>query len=889
MYRSFVTCDDPKGVVECGTIRKSKSGSHKMEHEIISHKAQKNSKADFTVIAEKKELVSKGIVEEYRTPSSFQLLEVSRGAQKLNQTINSWSKGLSSDGQSKDIAKDLLKGALDMQESLLMLGKLQEASHYMAQLKRQKGKLKRGKINEVEAEMMSSHQFGDLHCQTGFQKPLLSADGSSNDYIDELKKAITDSLGRHNLLPNRTTQEKTSKERRRRDSASDVPSTSSSQSSVAQSSSSHSTRSIATAAPPRKENSPNLIAKLMGLEDMPSKPLQKHPHKQLDVETDLSRRRPRPVFDIEMPKVRKPQPLMHKVRPEQRALKDILETMQFKGLLKCHSVKELKSWSHHSRETHTNRRSSNYISPIVLIKPGVSCFESKEVPASMVWEMGALKAELMPRKVKLKKGPEPDTRSVDHKDGTYSTSKMLLKTEVDEPTNKRLGQEEGTKDRREVVVKPEEKEIKTVVQEEVAVRENKGNAEPEPEETLIKMLGKERVEDRKHVVPRAEEQRIKTKLKGSSKLKASCPVTNQQQKKETAVKKVNKTQRMDTDSRKRIETEVVKPKNVSRSQEQAKVISTNTRIEHGSMTTKTQITQQSSTNKKSILKHTTKTTVYSPKDQKRKIVAEPTAEKPTNEELGCKEDDKKNGHKCDADPVSKVTNTPLADQPSTEEEANVLKFHNEEHGSDSQSSPCNHTLVTSEHEEVAKSPEEANNDKGLIGGDGESSKNGIQLNALLLSSPLFLTRAEELFNLNMNSLETFPTSGICHYRIASMELSLDYANEYIERRSCVDSQTRHPLLQTCTGDSRLNLSLEKLVEEVVNGAKTLTSYCKLGFYNLPDESYGILEKDIRCGSGVVSGTWDLGWRNGFSVDEAEQTVNDVEKLLISELIEEMFT
>lgn len=892
MYRSFVTCDDPKGVVECGTIRKSKSGSHKMEHEIISHKAQKNSKADLTVIAEKKELVSKGIVEEYRTPSSFQLLEVSRGAQKLNQTINSWSKGLSSDGQSKDIAKDLLKGALDMQESLLMLGKLQEASHYMAQLKRQKEKLKRQKeklkINEVGAEMMNSHQFGDLHCQTGFQKPLLSADGSSNDYIDELKKAITDSLGRHNLLPNRTTREKTSKERRKRDSAPDVPSTSSSQSSVAQSSSSHSTRSISTAAPPRKENSPNLIAKLMGLEDMPSKPLQKHPQKQLDVETDLSRRRPRPVFDIEMPKVRKPQPLMHKVRPEQRALKDILETMQFKGLLKCHSVKELKSWSHHSRETNTNRRSSNYISPIVLIKPGVSCFESKEVPAPMVWEMGALKAELMPRKVKLKKGPEPDTRSVDYKEGTYSTSKMLRKTEVDEPTNRRLGQEEGTKDRREVVVKPEEKEIKTVVQEEVAVRENKGNAEPEPEETLIKMLGKERVEDRKYVVPRAEEQRIKTKLKGSSKLKASCPVTNQQQKKETAVKKVNKTQRVDTDSRKRIEAEVVKPKNVSRSQEQAKVISTNTRIEHGSMTTKTQITQQSSTNQKSILKHTTKTTVHGPKDQKRKIVAEPTAEKPTNKELGCKED-KKNGHKCDADPVSKVTNTPLAGQPSTEEEANVLKFHNEEHCSDSQSSPCNHTLVTSEHEEVTKSPEEANNDMGLIGGDGESSKNGIQLNALLLSSPLFLTRAEELFDLNMNSPETFPTSGICDYRIASMELSLDYANEYIERRSCVDSQTRHPLLQTCTGDSRLNLSLEKLVEEVVNGAKTLTSYCKLGFYNLPADSlYGILENDIRCGS-VASGTWDLGWRNGFSVDEAEQTVNDVEKLLISELIEEMFT
>ncbi|KAJ6673650.1 hypothetical protein OIU85_012640 [Salix viminalis] len=810
MYRSFVTCDDPKGVVECGTIRKSKSGSHKMEHKIISQKAQKkNSKTDLAAVAENKELLSTGIVEEYCSPSSFQLLEVSRGAQKLNQTISSWSKGLSYDGQSKDIAKDLLKGALDMQESLLMLGKLHEASHYMAQLKRQKEKLKRGKNNEVGAEMMSSHQFGDLHCQTGFQKPLLCADGSSEDFIDELKKAVADSLGRQNLLPNRTNREKTFIERRRRDSSSDVPSTSSSHSSVAQSSSSHSTRSMSTAAPPRKEKSPNLIAKLMGLEEMPSKSLQENPHKQLDVETDPSRRRPRPVFDIEMP--RKSQPLMHKVRSEQRTLKDILETMQFKGLLKCHSVKELKSWSHQSRETHSSRRSVDYISPIVLIKPGVPCFESKEVPAPMVWGMGALKAEMMPRKVKLKKGHEPDSRSVDT-------------------------------------------EIKTAVRKEVAVCENKVDAGTKPRETSIKMPSKERVEDRKDVVPRAEEQRIKTELKGSSKLKASFPVTTQQQKKETALKNLSRIRRVDANSKKRVDTEVVKPKNISRSQEQA-----------------------------------AKFTVL--KDQKRKIVAEPTEEKPTNAGLGCKEDDKKNGYNCDFDPVSKVTSTKLADQPSTGEAANVIKFHNEEHSNDSQRTPCNHTLLTSQHAEAAKSPEETNKDTGLImGGDGESSRNGIQMNALLLSSPLFLARAEELFNLDTNSPGTFTTSGICSYQIATAELSLDYAKEFIERRSCVDSQTRHPLLQTCSGDSRLHLSLEKLVAEVVHGAGTLASYCKLGLYNLPTDSlYGILEKDIRCGSGAVSGTWDLGWRNGFSADEAEQTVIEVEKLLVSELIEEMFT
>ena len=48
-----------------------------------------------------------------------------------------------------------------------------------------------------------------------------------------------------------------------------------------------------------------------------------------------------------------------------------------------------------------------------------------------------------------------------------------------------------------------------------------------------------------------------------------------------------------------------------------------------------------------------------------------------NAGLGCKEDDKKNGSNCDFDPVSKVTSTKLADQPSTGEAANVVKFHNE--------------------------------------------------------------------------------------------------------------------------------------------------------------------------------------------------------------------
>lgn len=52
--------------------------------------------------------------------------------------IDLWSKGITIKRHYNDIAKDLLKGAFDLQESLVMLGKLQQASQHMAKLKKKK-------------------------------------------------------------------------------------------------------------------------------------------------------------------------------------------------------------------------------------------------------------------------------------------------------------------------------------------------------------------------------------------------------------------------------------------------------------------------------------------------------------------------------------------------------------------------------------------------------------------------------------------------------------------------------------------------------------------------------------------------------------------------------
>ncbi|EEF52563.1 conserved hypothetical protein [Ricinus communis] len=65
------------------------------------------------------------------TLSHLHIKEISKGAQKLNQILRACSNGLNFDRYSIEIGKELLKGAMDLEESLRMLVNLQEASEYM--------------------------------------------------------------------------------------------------------------------------------------------------------------------------------------------------------------------------------------------------------------------------------------------------------------------------------------------------------------------------------------------------------------------------------------------------------------------------------------------------------------------------------------------------------------------------------------------------------------------------------------------------------------------------------------------------------------------------------------------------------------------------------------
>ncbi|KAF5748578.1 hypothetical protein HS088_TW04G00535 [Tripterygium wilfordii] len=516
-------------------------------------------------------MASKGTgLEESFSPSSFQLLEVSRGAQKLNQMSDSWSKGLSYEGHSKEIAKDLLRGALDLQDSLIMLGKLQEASRYMSQLKKkQKEKFEMGRTEEFGIESRDSNRFRDRNYRMGFQNPRLSADGSSRDCFEDLRDVIRESFARQNLLPEASADKKKKFHQRNLHLASEIPSTSSSQSSTAYSNNFTSTdSSISSTALQKKAKAPNLIARLMGLEEVPSEHFQHTLQKQMGSEKILNQRRQ--LFDIEKPKVKRSQYLVKKVNTRQKKPHEILETMQFEGLLRSKSVKEFRTSSDPYGDFHVKQSRIDDIAPIVLIKPlHIPHPEKEEHFTPTLGKEVALNAKTVLRKPKLKEVIPP--WELNNQEMAFKPVKMPRKTEAEENPVGRTNKDEMLKCHKVVEDKPEDK-------------------------------------------------KVKTKEKRSCKSQVSGPLTHQPKKKEFNYKKVDCIQKVKTSSRKAAEKEIVKSADVLRSRDQANITAAKPRLlKKASKVTKVPTPQKLSiTTPNTILKPTTNTTVGTSKHQEKK-------------------------------------------------------------------------------------------------------------------------------------------------------------------------------------------------------------------------------------------------------------------------------
>ncbi|GMI97732.1 hypothetical protein HRI_003442500 [Hibiscus trionum] len=900
VYRSFVMCDDPKGVVESATITK------KMEHK---NKGRVSSKT------EREETVSNGAMEELRSSSSCQLLEVSRGAHKLNQVINSWSRGgIWCDQHSKDIAKDLLKGALELQDSLHVLGKLQEASHLARLKKKEKEKYDKEVRNDQLFRRVNSSPVGE-------QNSHLSAGVSSRDCIDELREVIRDSLARQNLLPNINAEEKRCFSSRYLDLASDIPSTSLSRSSSFQTENFTSMdSSVCSAAEEKKARGPSLIAKLMGLEEMTSTSLQIHSQKDVEKKKIFSQQRP--TFEIDTPKVRKFQ-LVERTEYPEKTLKDVLETMHYKGLLKNNSIKEIKPDSYQSSDFFSGNRLINS-PPIVLIKPRHNPhLQRQEKFLPVFQEEGSSNTETMLRKPKVKE--DFPFKLIHSNNRGLNFSKTRRRVEAKETPMKRHVQQEGGEDGQENETRPVKKEVK-----------------------------------------------IKQSL--TTKVKSSASITQPSVKKVATAKNIDVIPRPMISSRKPVDKEVGKAKNLSRSKDQAKVAPRKpSKPENASNVTKSKISHQPSATANSNAVRRPQNTVRGPIDVKKsstkKAVSKPTVTKITTEKLECKGDkvvlegrksdlvsendtvleEKKIDLASNGDTVLEEKRTDLAlnddtvleekwidlasendvvleekridlasendivleekridiasendtdleekridlasnvdtvlegkrfdpepeydtvvegycaeiaDQLPTEEGTEHTDIQIEEHCCES--SVCDVTLVTIDDQNSRKSIGDVDDDPiTLIGTENVNFMTGTGLKALLLSNPAFN---------------------------ADTRLSLDCANEIVQRKSHPDSQMIHSPWSSLVGNAKRHIPLDHLLKETCNGVEALRSYTELAGENYPTDSlYAMLERDINH-SEALSGIWDLGWKKGFSVDDTIQVVEDIEEQLLRGLIAEI--
>ncbi|XP_008795068.2 uncharacterized protein LOC103710918 [Phoenix dactylifera] len=409
--------------VQWGTSRRSKT-SQSVALEPIERRGRRGSDLmPFRVKEEEKVMA-------YQEDSELQLLHVSKGAQKLDRMIDSWSKAPNLDGRSKHFAEDLLRSALDLQESLVMLEKLQNASKIMARMnKKQKPEFIYEREQELEqensSETLGSKTFEGGGCHHWLQEPWLSIDGSSRNLVEELKQVIGDSLCRQNLLSLSSDDKKASSSKTLGYSQSKVANYKHSEQEV------EAVGSIRASDQPKKPKARNLIAKLMGLEEVPSQTAQ--PVKKEEKGKNINS--PRHSLDIEMPKARKLLFIPQIPDPKRKTLQEIIETMQFKGLLKSLQAEHRRCQPCFSDTPQLQQYARDFygdddVPPIVIMKPlHLPCWERGEIHKEPTLEKVAVKEDIRSTKLGQEEKVSDQKNMVT---GTAERKKMKPKGKIKE-------------------------------------------------------------------------------------------------------------------------------------------------------------------------------------------------------------------------------------------------------------------------------------------------------------------------------------------------------------------------------------------------------------------------------------------------------------------------
>lgn len=739
----------------------------------------------------------------YRDDSELQLLHVSRGALNLNQMIGSWPEVPNLGGQSKHFAEDLLTNVLDLQESLTMLSKLQNASKPMA------------RMNNKQKQEFLYQRGQELEQELSFE-----ALGSKRFEGGGYHKVKGGNLYRQNLLSLSSADEKTSSSKSLRYSQSKGCYDQHNGQRV------DTVGSIRASDRPKKPKAPNLIAKLMGLEEVPSQTAQ--PVKK--EEKGKSINSPRQSPDMEMPKARKLHFVQQIPDPKRETLEEINETMQVKGFLKSSQVEDHRfhpcffdapELQQYARDFYRN----DDVPPIVITKP-------LHLPSLV---RGQIQREL-------------------------ALEKTAAKEEI---KSNNLGQEGKVSGQKNMVTKTSErKKVKPM---------GKTKEKSSPDDMVAK------TPERKEVKPMG-----KAKEKASPNV-LSIPSSSQKQH-----KKPNKEQKHLILKEKKQKEKDVKATKVSASPSKTSAAPAkhDERLTAARNNASTKISTSQNQNLKCLASLEAQKSSGSTK-QKKTTGAKPVrrSDKAVNDDRKCKEDDKEVNSHNKTNSVS--TSSSTCSSKLTEQADQDAKPCNRDDTVKPQQVLCEVIGKTNQDGKISDIEEEATQLTKKKATIGEAAAVEDDLKLLLLSSQSFLNCAQELFAIDVSIPSHYQSKGTDEVGKRDCNFFLDIAEELMWHKSHQQKHLIHSSVQSHLWGRTVHHSLYQLMEEISNEITHLSTHSIVDDdATTVDGSYERLKRDLQCKDSMINAMWNIGWVDWIYMEETDQVAGEVGEHILAWLIEE---
>lgn len=339
---------------------------------------------------------------------------------------------------SRHFAEDLLRGAMDLQESLVMLEKFQSVSRSMRKpnkkIRPETGEKSPG-IHESLFEASNTKKVVPGNISNRF-------DGQLRNCTDDLKRVIKDSLYRKNLSSVSSSDEQASLSRSSRYAQNSSAVSKSTKQKVVP-------RSLSCApVQAEKSKSPSLVARLMGLDGLPS-------HNSNTAKKDETLKTvssPRAQFDIEMPRSKTPpserlpkQLFGNHSGRKGKAGQEIMEISQVKRLLKT-----MLNSDEHKVQQHNVRMDFSYLRKNILPLQDTSIITELTQREQRI-KQGRTKVpedlkvvSHITRKHRIKQNTEINRRSIDTQKDHFTNRKgegrkdRKAKTVLASPTNAKV-------------------------------------------------------------------------------------------------------------------------------------------------------------------------------------------------------------------------------------------------------------------------------------------------------------------------------------------------------------------------------------------------------------------------------------------------------------------